>query len=273
MARRPSAGTLINWAHPASVGLVSAYPLSEGSGSKVSDSVNLMRRGTLTNIVQSATAGWTFGGNSIIGPMLRLDGTDDYLEMADAAPALSTHTEGTISMWYSLGAAGNVWWYGAPSDTNWATIRFTATTTIEVIIRNAADLIRYTATTPTQDNSVHHLLLTGGPRGNAIYYDGRQLVPSYSTGSATTTSWLSSCSVGANPVMRMGVLPTSTPQSFMAGRVANLLVFNKQKTQQDAWKLYSQPWICYSQAATLFAPTVAGVVIPVFMNQYRQRWR
>jgi len=76
----PPLGTPLNPAHPLNRELVGYWPMGEGGGIRAQDLSGKGNHGTLTNMVQGSTSGWT-GGK--FGRAMRFDGTDDYLTIAD----------------------------------------------------------------------------------------------------------------------------------------------------------------------------------------------
>lgn len=99
---RPPLGTPLNPAHRLNHGLVLYMPFGEGAGSKTQDLSGNGNHGTLTNMVQGATSGFT-GGK--FGGAMNFDGTNDYVNLGDKDQF--TFTDGTdlndipfsISVW------------------------------------------------------------------------------------------------------------------------------------------------------------------------------
>lgn len=82
-ASQPAVGTPLDWAHPLNRGLAGYWPLWEGVGGKVYDLSGAGSVGTLTNITQGPTSGWT--GGFAGGHSLRFDGSDDFVSLGDKA--------------------------------------------------------------------------------------------------------------------------------------------------------------------------------------------
>jgi len=97
---QPPLGTPLNFAHPLNRELVGYWPMGEGAGIRAQDLSGKGNHGTLTNMVQGSTSGWT-GGK--FGRAMRFDGVDDYLVIPDT-PSLSfgdgvNDRPFSISMW------------------------------------------------------------------------------------------------------------------------------------------------------------------------------
>jgi hypothetical protein len=73
---KPPPGTLVNWGHPLSRGLVGCWLFNEGAGLRVKDSSNNRFHGALTNMDPHTT--WV--GDSI-GKVLSFDGTNDFVNV------------------------------------------------------------------------------------------------------------------------------------------------------------------------------------------------
>lgn len=73
---KPPAGIQLNRNHSLSQGLVGCWLFNEGAGTIVNDLSGNNNTGTLTNMIPSATSGWTGG---IHGTALNFDGVNDYI--------------------------------------------------------------------------------------------------------------------------------------------------------------------------------------------------
>jgi len=99
----------INWSHPLNAGLVGRWQAIPGwtGGDKLRDLTRRGNDGTLTNmaIPATSTSGWqTAGGRPGGCGFLALDGSDDYVSVADA-PAINFGAgDFTIAVWAKLAA-------------------------------------------------------------------------------------------------------------------------------------------------------------------------
>lgn len=90
LAKPAPAHSQINWQHPLSRGLQACWLLGEGGGTKAYDCVGLYH-GTITGTNADA---WGGGRN---GKALRLDGTNDYVDLGNV---LGNDGKLTVSAWF-----------------------------------------------------------------------------------------------------------------------------------------------------------------------------
>lgn len=94
---KPPLGSVIDWSHPLSKGIVGCWLFNEGQGDKVNDISGNKNHGTLTNFSHPATttSGWNPGR---FGKTLKFDGSNDYI-YAGSNVILYQPAYYTISCW------------------------------------------------------------------------------------------------------------------------------------------------------------------------------
>ena len=241
---QPLPGTQLNYGLGINLDLCIALPLWEGTGVATYSALhNAISSGVLTNTVQGATSGWS--GGMLGGSSIRFDGSNDYVGFTLNNVAIDA--QGTVSFWYASNLDNNRAFFtiGAGGDTNFFTIRFSTTDTLEIIYRPGADTIRGTVNigSKSDDTLWHHVAYTGGLQGNRMYVDGKQVTLTYANGSATSTAWLASIT---KTVLELGRLRTSTPQAFFSGRIDNFFMWNRQLSSEEIFQLYKNPYCMFS---------------------------
>ncbi len=111
---KPMLGRQVNWAHPASKGLVGFWLFNEGSGNTVFDLSGKGNTGTFTGTAPSWSAG-KFGSSVL------LPGTDEYIDAGDFSGLMPNDTF-SVSIWVKqIGQAPNSTMIGqvTPSSDGW----------------------------------------------------------------------------------------------------------------------------------------------------------
>ena len=93
---QPPLGTPLNFAHPLNRELVGYWPMGEGAGIRAQDLSGKGNHGTLTNMVQGSTSGWT-GGK--FGRAINFDGTNDFIAVNSKNLDINGRVA-TVSFWF-----------------------------------------------------------------------------------------------------------------------------------------------------------------------------
>ena len=146
--------------------LVSHHKLDEGSGTSAADSAGGDNTGTLNN-------GASFIGGGIIGGAVRLDGGNDYVELANESDFDFLDNTMSVSVWMKVDSDGfNDSWEAIVAkgeNPTWRMARFNNTNGAAIAAPNS-DLIN---NTNVNDQQWHHLLAVRGPSNEQrIYTDG-----------------------------------------------------------------------------------------------------
>ena len=200
---------------------------------------------TLTNMGFGSTSGWSPTTRPGLAAQVNCDGTNDYLTIPkNSSMNLSA---GSIAVWMLTTSAAEM---HAVSMSDGATccpnvmlfgLNSTGTKARFIITSGGVDqvVVATTSTSLVPANVWHHLVVTVDSSGNALYVDGTQAAVTYTTGSASTTAFLSVIysAVSTLDVCRVNV--TDTP-AYLAGAIAQVLLYNRALSAGEVMALYQR---------------------------------
>jgi hypothetical protein len=94
---KPPIGSMLDFTHPMTVGLVGYYAMNELRGTRVNDLSLRPAPGTATNFAMSPSTTSNWGGSPFGGGLL-FDGTDDHINIGASIPKFNLN-ELTITAW------------------------------------------------------------------------------------------------------------------------------------------------------------------------------
>lgn len=229
---KPPNGTLLDFSHPRTGGLVGYYVMNEGRGSRVNDISLNPAPGTATNFTMSpsSTSNWV---GSYLGGCLAFDGSDDYVAIG-TIPKLNLR-EFTLTAWInsttvSVGtkqvisdsdSLGNNYLYGL--EINRTAGRVSLLTSGAVL----------TGTRAISANTWY--FIAGTRRGT----DPNWTLSVYVNGALDITSTFSNA-LHAQQVAAIGRLGNGANHQF-SGKIDEVRVYNRVLSLSEIQSLYTNP--------------------------------
>jgi hypothetical protein len=279
--QKPPLGSLINWAHPLSRGLVGCWPMNETSGNIVKDLSLNGRNGTFvgSSIRLPSTMGSVVNFTSVNQASLAYINCNDTLSFAPnkpfsllawiyatsfnsgnqaGFPIISKYNSagGVYSGEYSFSVEGNVLYFQCLED---SPIKRIKTTGSQVLSLNT-----WYQCVATYDGS-------GGQGGLNLYLDGVYTPQTKGIeNSYTQMIYYSSSSFLIGGLL----IGDNTYYAMANGGIANALVYNRALSPQDVAQLYYSPYAMFEKQSKWWFPAAAGGLnIPVAMKYYGQQRR
>jgi len=241
---KPPLGTPLNPAHPLNRGLVGYWPFAEGAGGKTMDLSGKGNNGTLTNMVQGPTSGWT-GGN--FGGAMRFDGTNDFV--AFTAPDISSSSF-SISSWISTRDQSSRAWFSIGNQSIFNKIihlAYVSGTSLRFGFYGDDNSFTYTLT----NNKRYHAVFTYNNSTNEriLYVNGVHV----GTGSGNAFT--------GTTVGRIGSWINS-PNNYLYwnGSIDEVRVHNRALSASEVQQLYTDPFCMYEQKSIFRWFKPGGVV-------------
>ena len=247
----PPLGTPLNFAHPLNRELVGYWPMGEDAGSVTRDLSGKGNHGTLINMVQGSTSGWTGGkfGSAII-----FDGSNDYLTIADN-DSLS-FTDGTkdipfsLSFWARPTDFGIARWVFDKRDNitnNEWQVTFGTGGLISLVLLSQGGFANgfwSESNIALRLNEWSHITFTYnglGTSGITIYING-VLVPQ----TTSTFGAYVRMNNGVSP-LRIGDRNWAAGVAAYAGLLSEIKIYRRMLTAMEAQQLYTDPFCMYEQ--------------------------
>lgn len=180
--------------------------------------------GTLTNGSQIDTAG---GTNQIGAGKLSLDGVDDFVDLTVHRSHFASLSQGTIAAWVKTSdSLGTIFELDDTADVDsYASFYTSGGKLIFEVYENNARIFGVRSTVDINDNAWHHVAVTVDAAGNKLFIDGVQASVTYSTGSASSATFLSS--VSGVDTMQIGVSQNNAGlRDKMVGLIDDVRVYN-----------------------------------------------
>ena len=226
--------------------------------SNANDSSGNSYNGTLTGDASVDTTDTT---DQVGAGKLSLDGTGDYVDLDAHVSNFSSLTEGTISAWIkTTGVDGTIF---SISDTavssSYASLAIDNSGQLEFFVsNNGTDLLELRSTTTINDGAWHHVAISVGTSGNALYIDGQLASVTYDTGSSSTTSFfddisgLDSMNIGRNETSGGGSL-------YFNGLMDDVRVYNQDLSLADIAAVAAEAPVAYNDTATTTKNTAVNI--------------
>jgi len=241
---KPPLGSMIDFSHPLSRGLVGCWLMNEGSGNRIHDISGNNNHGVLTN-----GPTWKPGRD---GGALAFDGSNDYVESPDSD--LLEPTDATFVLWiYPILWAGSIRVLIAKRVTNGYMIFFhTATNKLYWDWGPAAEGTNRWATTYLPPLNIWTMLgFTRTASARGLYVNGA-IHSSSSAGDSTKIATAS--------VLRIGH-DSSAVQYPFNGSISSVSIYNRALSAEEIAKLYVNPY-CFIWNPRKYWLMPQGVTIP-----------
>jgi len=237
---KPPLGTPLNPAHPLNRGLVLYMPFSEGAGSKTQDLSGKGNHGTLTNIVQGATSGFS-GGK--FGGAMNFDGVDDFVQLQ--SNLIDITTPHTISLFIKNNSTNRGVFFARNSGFPTYEINHHegGTNSFGFRVGGTGGDGYYTAyATGLSQEKWHHISIikmssiTSTPTDYSMYIDGvsKNITYAFST---TIENGASNARIG----VRVDIgLP-------FFGNISEVRIYNRALSPLEIQQLYTDPFCMYEQ--------------------------
>jgi len=250
---KPPLGTPLNPAHPLNRGLIGYWPFAEGAGGKTMDLSGKGNHGTLTNMVQGPTSGWT-GGK--FGGAMRFDGVNDYVG-AGVVAALAGAVTATLSIWMFKSVAATNVRHGQYLNPYRFAVSWETNGKCYIQAENGSN--SYPNFTQEQ-TGWHHLVFSyngalSGLSRLTVLWDGN--LQTLTAGGASPAASLASAA--NQPEFRFG-MDNSGGNRFGVGSVSEARLYNRALTIDEAKQLYTDPFCMYEQKSIFRWFMPGGVV-------------
>jgi len=264
--QKPPLGSLINWSHPLSRGLMGCWLMNEGSGNRISDLSGNGNHGILMN--------GPLWAPSKFGQSLSFDGEDDYLEVADSPSLDFGAGDFSVAMWVYKRANSaswdNVWginkWNtgGSPGTNEWF---FNLTeigdeNTFLFGIEDGTTEYDVSDTATFSLNTWYHAVGVKYRTYLYIYVNGIQK---------------NSNNIGVHSVNNVGrtvrVANSGLNDLLTDAIFDGIRIYNRALSAQEIRWLYAQPYAMFKRRPVWmdYVAAAGGLSIPVAMDIYRQR--
>ena len=226
--------------------LVGYWSFNEGVGSGaegLETSGNNIGAAQLVN-GDSHTASSAFGISAV-----DLNGTDQYISLANSLDSVRDLTAGTISFWVNLDSLSPVnRLFGSTAGNTNDFWRIAATgdgSAINLLMKNnGGDLIRAdTSNGVLTTGSWQHIAYTSGSSGNALYVNGSAVTLTYNSGSTATQSFFEQIDGAGSDLgnLTFGRLFSGNAgvDGYTNGRMDDISIWNDALSSTEVAKLYN----------------------------------
>ena len=250
---QPPIGTPLNFSHHLNQGIVGYWPMVEGAGSVTRDMSGKGNNGTLTNMVQGTTSGWT-GGK--FGSAMRFDGVNDYVTVPDSD--LFSFTDGIRDIPFSLSFWANPTDFGINRWVFDKRNNLIGSNEYQVILGTGgfislalfsedgvAAIFNSVSTIALILNAWSHITFTYnglGTSGITIYING-VLVPKTIGIFGGTYVKMNN----GNMPLRIGDRNWSAGVAAYAGLLSEIKIYRRMLTAMEVQQLYTDPFCMYEQ--------------------------
>ena len=263
--QKPPLGSMINWAHPLSRGLVGLWLFNESSGLYVSDLSGNNNRGILTNGPL-----WVPGTN---GPAIIFDGTDDYINCGDkdiysfgneavdkpfSLVAIEFHSvnqganSGGLINKYNNNSPMDGEYLLAVADTN---VLFFQCNDASAIVR-----IKITGSQSTPVNKLNHVVATYDGKsvntGLNLYVNG---IKDTSPTRATDGTYVAMHNYASTLDIGFALRNSTSYKSPFNGRIELAMIYNRELSAAKVASLYYSPYAMFEQRPYWMDYVVAGI--------------
>ena len=238
---QPSIGTPLNPAHTLNSGLVGYWPMGEGAGSVTRDMSGKGNHGTLINMVQGSTSGWT-GGK--FGSGILFDGVNDVVQIPHNA-SLNLTNRFAISLWFKPSVLTQTNRY-LLSKVLSAAINDNAYSVIWEYVNNTVEFYSgsFTGTNPRLNTQI---VVTKADWSHVMYvYDGF-LLRSWLNGVVVNASSPTFNLVPTTGNLFIGNLNLTSLAQPAAAAIAEVRIYNRALTVEESQRLYHDPFCMYEQ--------------------------
>jgi hypothetical protein len=251
--QKPPLGSLINWSHPLSRGLMGCWLMNEGSGNRISDLSGNGNHGILMNGPL-----WVPGK---VGQALSFNGVDDSVNLGNH-PSLNLPNAFTIAVWVNQTSLVN--WSGIISKSNINYLLLIGQPGTPYLVAQVGGIEKNTGSgteTILPNNEWHFLVGTFDGTYLRYYYDGVR------EGLETATG---------------GNVDTTTADAYISdwdysnkfnGLIDGVRIYNRALSAKEIRWLYAQPYAMFERRPVWmdYVAAAGGLSIPVAMDHYRQR--
>lgn len=252
--QKPLLGTLINWAHPLSKGLIGCWLFNENSGDKVFD---LSGNGNLGTFGAGASAPTWEPGR--IGPALDFDGGDE-IDCGSGSTLDNLTSAITVEAWVKPGLTGS---WQTIVEKNWNVagqswiLEITNSNWFEFYVKTSDGLANAQWTTAVSTGVWYHIVGTFDGTNVKLYVNGLLKESDNLTGTI---------GINSNPVY---IGNKKNLDQFFTGSVGMLKIYNRTLNASEIWQLYIDPYCWLAQpmgAELMYAAPPVGAIIKQFQK-------
>ena len=264
--QRPRWPFTINRDSPQAEGLAAWWPMMPPGGDIVLDLLDGKHQMTFTDM--DPATDWISDVEMYEGINVDEGGNVEHLLNTSLPPQIASDTSGAVELWLrrTSNTPGGTPFYIGDSGTSANLFRIAfgaASDTVQILLKGGTDFYRATISIDLSSN--HHLLFAVDSTGNALYLDGVKQTLTYTSGSASSTQWLSSltgldkCMLGAdhlaggiNPFR--GNLYTSAVWSNFRPADGVVASLSQPITRWDRYYELGRVFYSFAAAAVAFVP-------------------